>query len=247
MRAISLSREYSGAGASLQSPVVVTTDTGRSKTKRKFTPVDGRGSASASPRKGVRAQSKAAAEAEAKKEETESLASELTALPQDVHGSDDDIKFEESRKAWEDYWTSCESSYVEGREKKFVIPIDRLETPPENLNIRGFEEKGVISALNFFLNMPDPDKKLTLCAMPQNLTECPKSFKEVESGKFWMINGQHSVEASKRMRDMSKAQDRFAKFKEWECFVVWNKDAAIIRKISAYYNRVNHLQNYQPT
>ena len=29
--------------------------------------------------------------------------------------------------------------------------------------------------------------------------------------------------------------------------MVWNEDDAIIRKISAYYNRVNHFQNFMPT
>ena len=62
-----------------------------------------------------------------------------------------------------------------------------------------------------------------------------------------MINGQHSVEAAKRMKDLPGMEAKYDKFKTWNCFVVWNKDPRIIRKISAWYNRVNHFQNFMPT
>jgi len=53
--------------------------------------------------------------------------------------------------------------------------------------------------------------------------------------------------ASKRMQLMeSILSTKREKFKKWECFVVWNKDDGIIRKISAYYNRVNHFENFMP-
>jgi len=45
--------------------------------------------------------------------------------------------------------------------------LTQLETPPENLKIRGLEEVGVKKALNYLINMPDPDKKMTLYAMPK--------------------------------------------------------------------------------
>jgi hypothetical protein len=83
--------------------------------------------------------------------------------------------------------------------------------------------------------------------MPQNLLSKPLDFNDVKAGKFWMVNGQHSVEASKRMQKMPGSERRAAKFKEWDCYVVWNLDDKIIRQISAYYNRVNHLSNYMPT
>jgi hypothetical protein len=122
-----------------------------------------------------------------------------------------------------------------------------LETPPENLNICTLEEKGILKALAYYLEMTDPNKKMTLCAMPQDLTNKPQTWSDIKAGKCWMINGQHSVEASKRMKNILGAEKKYEKFQEWECFIVWNKDDRVIRKISAYYNRVNHFQNYMPT
>lgn len=49
------------------------------------------------------------------------------------------------------------------------------------------------------------------------------------------------------MQLLPKIQSKAEHFKSWECFVVWNKDAQIIRKILAFYNRVNHFQNFNPT
>ena len=64
--------------------------------------------------------------------------------------------------------------------------------------------------------MPDPNK-MTLCAMPQDLLQMPKSFEEIVSGKFWMINGQLSVKASKRMRTVPRAEEKAKKFQTWDC------------------------------
>lgn len=101
--------------------------------------------------------------------------------------------------------------------------------------------------LKYYLEMPVPSKKMTLCAMPQDLLQMPKSFEEVALGKIWMINGQHSIEASKRMKTFLGAEEKAKKFQIWDCYVVWNVNQRIIRKILAFYNQVNHFQNYRPT
>ena len=59
-----------------------------------------------------------------------------------------------------------------------------------------------------------------------------------------MVNGQYNVEESKRMKDFPGAGKKFQKFKEKDYYVVWNLDDAVIRKILAHYNRINHFQNY---
>ena len=49
--------------------------------------------------------------------------------------------------------------------------------------------------------MPDRSTRQTLCIMPQT-QEKPTSFRDIEDGNFWIINDQHSVEASKTMQGM---------------------------------------------
>ena len=72
--------------------------------------------------------------------------------------------------------------------------------------------------------MPDQNKKLTLCAMPIGLKEKPKTWEEISHLQFHMINGQHSVEASKVMRGMDILEKTKKKFAKWDCFIVWSKD-----------------------
>ena len=62
-----------------------------------------------------------------------------------------------------------------------------------------------------------------------------------------MINGEHSVKITKRMKDLPMMEAKFEKFKTSNYYVVWYKDPRIIRKISAWYDKVNHFQNFMPT
>ena len=81
--------------------------------------------------------------------------------------------------------------------------------------------------------------------MPQT-QEKPTSFRDIEGGNFWIINGQHSVEASKSMQGMDVPQSTREFFQKWNCFIVWTRSKEKLRKISAYYNRVNHFNSFKP-
>jgi len=101
----------------------------------------------------------------------------------------EEIDYDKSKKVYEDYSLSYTNSYLVGIIEKFVIFIDQLETPSETLNIHALEEKGVMTSLNFFLEMLNPNKKMTLYAMPFNLTTKLKDFKDIKNENFWMVNG----------------------------------------------------------
>ena len=50
----------------------------------------------------------------------------------------------------------------------------------------------------YLMNMPDRTQKQTLCVMPK-LDYKPKDLEEMADCEFYIINGQHSVAASKSM------------------------------------------------
>ena len=85
--------------------------------------------------------------------------------------------------------------------------------------------------------------------MPTNRTEKPTSWEEIKDGDFYIINGQHSVAASRLITQVGSGADDDVKndFRMWSCFIVWSSDAEILRSISAYYNRINHFQMIQPS
>ena len=47
----------------------------------------------------------------------------------------------------------------------------------------------------FLVQMPDKRNKLTLCAIPKDVTSKLRTKDEIKDGQFYMINGQHNVEA----------------------------------------------------
>ena len=97
--------------------------------------------------------------------------------------------------------------------------------------------------------MSDRSTRQTLCMMPVGFNEKPTEWKDIEKGKFFIINGQHSVEASKWMMDDTNKVDKEERehFQKWKCFVVWSKDPEKLRTISAFYNQTNHFQVIQPS
>ena len=58
--------------------------------------------------------------------------------------------------------------------------------------------------------MPDKSTRQTLCVMPVGFNEKPTEWKDIEKGRFYIINGQHSVEASKWMMDDTNKVDKEA-------------------------------------
>ena len=133
-----------------------------------------------------------------------------------------------------------------GVEEKHEVNIDQLERAPEDWTIRAYEEHGMQKLRHYLINMPDRSTRQTLCIMPQ-MQEKPTSFRDIEDGNFWIINGQHSVEASKTMQDMDVPQSTREFFQTWNCFIVWTRSKEKLRKISAYYNRVNHFSSFKST
>ena len=85
--------------------------------------------------------------------------------------------------------------------------------------------------------------------MKKNNRQQPKSWDEVKDRQFYIINGQHSVEASKMMMEEGNGVSEEVRnhFRTWNCFIVWSLDAEKLRYISAFYNRVNHFQAIQPS
>ena len=184
MQPLSLTRDYGSQGASQGSLVLATPETRRSHTKRKTTPVNARSTPSDTPQTGVRTRSKKLEGEDEEEPMPESMASKLVNIPKDIRGSIKEIDYQESCKIYEGFWAECTDSYIFGIATKFKISIDQLETPPENLNIRGLEEAGVKKTMNYLLEMPDPDKKMTLCAMPINVKKKPSSFDVIKDGKL---------------------------------------------------------------
>ena len=71
----------------------------------------------------------------------------------------------------------------------------------------------------YLMNMPDKTEKQTLCIMPK-LVYQPKDPKDMAECEFYIINGQHSVAASKSMIAGNVPEAIRKDFRMWNCFIV---------------------------
>lgn len=152
-------------------------------------------------------------------------------------------------EVYKNFWSTCEDAYILNVGEKVEVDFSQLEAPPVNYNIRSQEDRMVSDMVNWLLNIPDKSNKQALCIMPVGVQEKPKTWAEISAGKFYVINGQHSLAATKYMFDDSNNIDEESRapFRKWSCFPVWSDDAEKLRAISAYYNRVNHFVATQPS
>ena len=71
---------------------------------------------------------------------------------------------------------------------------------------------------------------------------------EIAKGDFWLIDGQHSVEAAKKLQtktDWSDPNKLKEKVKVWDALVIWSDDETRLSDISRYFNKTNKLRPYQ--
>jgi hypothetical protein len=148
---------------------------------------------------------------------------------------------------YEQFWTDCQDCFVFGMEKHFEISIKKMHNAPADWTIRAFEPRGMLQTKHFLINMPDKSAKQTICVMP-DIEEKPETAAEcLKASKFWIINGQHSVAASKSMVEDDLDEPILKHFRTWNCYIVWSKNKEKLRRISAYFNRVNHFSVFRPT
>ena len=147
------------------------------------------------------------------------------------------------------FWTTCEDAYVFDVGDKKEIDISQLIEAPATFNIRSKQTNIVEDMVNYLLNIPDKSTKQTLCVMPVGHSKKPTEWEDIKGGLFYIINGQHSVEANKFMFNEKNNVDKDERenFQIWNCFIVWSEEAEKLRCISAYYNRTNHFVAIQPS
>ena len=164
-----------------------------------------------------------------------SLKEAMTQVPStyDERASPD---FKHITAVYKKFWTDCEDAYVFGIDFRKDISIHRLIEAPPEFNIRMKEMKLVQAMVLYLLNLLDRKAKQTLCVMPEGTSSKPQQWEEIKDGRFFIINGQHSVAASLSICDDASVVDDDVKndFRVWSCFIVWSEDAEILRSISAY-------------
>ena len=217
---------------------------GRAKPTRHSTSVGGRPNRS-SPLVSSSCRQSAAATSQVSEVAEASLAEVLNKVPSSYEPQKK-ADFKHITAVYKKFWSECEDAYIFGVDAK-ELSIDKMVDAPTEYNIRSREDKLVDAMIIYLLNLPDRKVRQTLCIMPTNRTSKPTSSEEIQDGEFYIINGQHSVAASKLIMQVDSGVDEDVKndFRVWSCFIVWSSDVEILWSIFAYYNRINHFQMIQ--
>ena len=94
------------------------------------------------------------------------------------------------------------------------------------------------------------DDRQTLVLMPQGQKRMPTPdmWPTIKKGDFWLIDGQHSVCAAKKIQGMVEWDDpnnQKEKLKTWKALVVWSEDDTKLVDISRFFNMGNKTKAYQ--
>ena len=120
--------------------------------------------------------------------------------------------FEKFAKAHNEFWKDCEGCYLFGQQTH-PVDIAQCVLAKDEYIICKLQTEIVQSVKAELVQMGDAKMRQKVCLTPINkdgrlLREKPKSWNNIKSGKFMIINGQHSITASKELQISGCADKR---------------------------------------
>ena len=157
-------------------------------------------------------------------------------------------KFAETRK---EFWDKHKSCYIFD-ELTYKVSIDQCYLANDEYVIRKLEKDIVEDVKKELVQLGDIRQRQTVCLTPVDgnlklLKRKPASWEEISDGYFMIINGQHSITASKELQGEGCGEERRKELRTWDAYIVWTLDSVQLHNISKFYNSTNHLNHAQPT
>lgn len=169
------------------------------------------------------------------------------------------IDYQKAAKTQETFIRSCEECYPFGVEATFEVHIDQMIVAQDARHkqdavvVRACEMKIVQNLKRVYTEMGDIKQRQTICLTPCTeegllLERKPESWDEIKDGMFLIINGQHSVTASRQLQNEPKLRpSRKEELQKWKAYIVWTTRKNQLVCISEWYNSCNHLKHSQST
>jgi len=159
------------------------------------------------------------------------------------------LKFAQQRK---EFWEQHADCYIFGKEAKFPVSINQCFPAHEEYIIRKLEKHMLETCKNKLLQLADIKQRQVVCLTPVDndmklLKKPPAKWEDIQLGKFMIIDGQHSITASKELQRGQCDEKRREELRTWDAYIVWTLDPLKLHNISKFYNTTNHLEHAQPT
>jgi len=142
----------------------------------------------------------------------------------------------EIQKINDNFETKCLHCFFMGRDFKFEVNISQCHLAPPEKCVRAKEDAYVEWIIAEMLAGQWKDDMQTLVVMPQGLKRMSTSemWPTILKGDLWLIDGQHNVEAAKKIQLMidGVSPNQKKKYKMWNALVVWSDNETILNDIS---------------
>ena len=142
--------------------------------------------------------------------------------------------------------------YPFGVEAVFHVNIKKMTGAKAYQVTRPLDEAGVALMKNYLIQTPPAWPHHNLCLMPklpkgQRWTE-GMTWDDIKDGQFIIINGQHSVAASRQIITHKDTDPILRdKLKVWPCTIVWSDDPSMTVRLSYTLNNSNSFNKFTPT
>ena len=142
--------------------------------------------------------------------------------------------------------------YPFGVEEVFQVHIKKMHSARSYQVTRPLDPAGVALMKNYLIQTPPAWPHHNLCIMPK--LEKGEVWKEgwtwddIKDGEFIIINGQHSVAASREIITHKDTDKKLKdKLKIWPCTIVWTDDPSMTVRLSYTLNNSNSFNKFTPT
>jgi hypothetical protein len=167
------------------------------------------------------------------------------------HDVEDVLDYEKFTAIQKEFWDTSTSLFLFGMQS-FKVDIAQCMIAKDEYIIRKIEAEIVKSVKAELLQMGDINQRqkicLTLVDAQKNLLRTKlKDWNEIKNNKFMIINGQHSIAASKELQLEGYGEERHCALEKWDAIIVWDLDPVRLTQISRFYNLTNHLNHAQST
>ena len=139
-----------------------------------------------------------------------------------------------------------------GVEKVFDVHIKKMKPAKSYQVTRPLDDAGVALMKNYLVQTPPAWPHHNLCLMPKldkgERWKEGMTWDDIKDGEFIIINGQHSVAASREIiahKDTEKTLKD--KLKIWPCTIVWTDNPSMTVRLSYTLNNSNSFNKFTPT
>lgn len=152
-----------------------------------------------------------------------------------------------STKIFQEFDERTKDCWPMGRFYTFDVDIFNCHGAPSVMNVRAKEKDGVTWQMNNIMNNPKGDRQ-TICVTPKDpkVPVTKENWEEIRKGEFYIIDGQHSVEASKLLLKTDAWNSPLkSAFRYWKSFIVYSDNTNTLTYISGFMNQGNKVRQFE--